>query len=466
MQRRELAIGSALAGGAMVAVGGSVAVSSLITDYPVFSAQAVRYAAGALLLLGWARLHRLPRHRTTTEERVRLVVIALTGLAGFNVAIVIALRSAEPAAVGVVVGCVPLVLAIIGPLLERRAPSGRILVAATVVVLGAALVQGVGRTSWAAFGLSLLALAGESAYSLVALPILPRLGPVGVSIRICAIAALVLAVTAIAVDGRSAFEMPSWDEALSVAFLAVVVTAMAFVAWYASIGRLGVERTGLFAGLLPVSALLVGAAVGSESVGALPLLGTLVVGAGITVGLVGSNSRPRKLGLVLRRSAKPPPPRGLQSRADRTRRIAMPSSPPEGFPRITPYLLYEDCEAALEFLAKAFGFTEDMRVPGPEGKVTHAEMRLKDGVIMMGRPGDDYQNPSRTGRVNASIYVYVDDVDKHFEQAKGAGAKVIFEPQDQFYGDRSYMVEDPQGQQWSFATNIKDFDPETMKPPT
>jgi uncharacterized glyoxalase superfamily protein PhnB/drug/metabolite transporter (DMT)-like permease len=427
----------------MVAVGGSVAVSSLITDYPVFSAQAVRYAAGALLLLGWARLHRLPRHRTTTEERVRLVVIALTGLAGFNVAIVVALRSAEPAAVGVVVGCIPLVLAIVGPLLERRAPSARILVAATVVVLGAALVQGVGRTSWAAFGLSLLALAGESAYSLVALPILPRLGPVGVSIRICAIAALVLAVTAIAVDGRNAFEMPSWDEALSVAFLAVVVTAMAFVAWYASIGSLGVERTGLFAGLLPVSALLAGAAVGSESVGALPLLGTLVVGAGITLGLT-----------------------GLQSRADRTRRIAMPSSPPEGFPRITPYLLYEDCEAALEFLAKAFGFTEDMRVPGPEGKVTHAEMRLKDGVIMMGRPGDDYQNPSRTGRVNASIYVYVDDVDEHFEQAKGAGAKVIFEPQDQFYGDRSYMVEDPQGQQWSFATNIKDFDPETMKPPS
>jgi uncharacterized glyoxalase superfamily protein PhnB/drug/metabolite transporter (DMT)-like permease len=443
VQSRGLLVGSVLAGGSMVAVGGSVAVSSLITDYPVFSAQAVRYAAGALLLVGWANLHRLPRVRTTTKERVRLVVIALTGLAGFNVAIVIALRSAEPAAVGVVVGCVPLVLAIVGPLLERRAPSVRILVAATVVVLGAALVQGVGRTSWAAFGLSLVALAGESAYSLVAIPLLPRLGPVGVSIRICAIAALILAVTAIAVDGRSAFETPSWQEAVSVAFLAVVVTAMAFVAWYESIGRLGVERTGLFAGLLPVSALLVGAAVGSESVDALPLAGTLVVGAGITFGLT-----------------------GLDSRVNRTRRTAMPSNPPEGFPRITPYLLYEDCEAALEFLAKAFGFTEDMRVPGPEGKVTHAEMRLKDGVIMMGRPGDDYQNPSRTGRVNASIYVYVDDVDKHFEQAKGAGAKVISEPQDQFYGDRSYMAEDPQGQQWSFATNIKDFDPETMKPPS
>lgn len=427
----------------MVAVGGSVAVSSLITEYPVFSAQAVRYAAGALLLWGWARLQRLPRVSTTPEERVRLVVIALTGLAGFNVAIVVALRSAEPAAVGVVVGGVPLVLAIVGPLLERRAPRARILIAATVVVLGAGLVQGVGRTSWAAFGLSLLALAGEAAYSLVAVPILPRLGPVGVSTRICAIAAASLAVTALTVDGRSGFEMPSWGEASAIAFLAVVVTALAFVAWYESIGRLGVERTGLFAGLVPVSALLIGAAVGSAAIGALPLFGTLVVGAGLTLGLT-----------------------GLDSRRIRRRRAAMASNPPEGFPRITPYLLYEDCEAALDFLSKAFGFTEDMRIPGADGKVGHAEMRLADGVIMMGRPGPDYQNPSRHGHVNATIYVYVDDVDKHYEQAKVEGAKILMEPQDQFYGDRNYTAEDPQGHQWSFATHTRDIAPEDLRPPS
>ena len=74
----------------------------------------------------------------------------------------------------------------------------------------------------------------------------------------------------------------------------------------------------------------------------------------------------------------------------------MVSNPPEGFPRITPYLLYEDCDAALEFLAKAFGFTEDLRVPGPEGKVTHAEMRLADGVIMMGNPAPTTRTPAGT----------------------------------------------------------------------
>jgi uncharacterized glyoxalase superfamily protein PhnB/drug/metabolite transporter (DMT)-like permease len=418
-------------------------VSSLITDYPVFSAQAVRYAAGALLLWGWARLQHLPRLRTTAGERVRVFVIALTGLAGFNVAIVVALRSAEPAAVGVVVGCVPLVLAIVGPFLERRAPTARILLAATVVVLGAALVQGVGRTSWAAFGLSLLALAGESAYSLVAVPILPRLGPVGVSTRICTIAAAVLAVTALAADGRGAFEMPSWGEAAAIAFLAVVVTALAFVAWYESIGRLGVERTGLFAGFLPVSALVVGAAVGSAAIGVLQLVGTIVVGAGITLGL---------LGLDLRRIP--------------TRRRAMVANPPENFPRITPYLLYEDCAAALDFLSKAFGFTEEVRMAGPDGTVNHAEMRLADGVIMMGNPGPDYQNPSRHGNHSQLVYVYVDDVDKHYEQAKAAGAKIVRELEDAFYGDRNSGAEDPQGHQWNFATHTRDVAPEDMHPPS
>ena len=142
----------------------------------------------------------------------------------------------------------------------------------------------------------------------------------------------------------------------------------------------------------------------------------------------------------------------------------MPANPPEGFPRITPYLLYEDCEAALEFLAKAFGFTEDLRVPGPDGKVTHAEMRLEDGVIMMGHPGPDYQNPNRHGHVNATVYVYVDDVDKHFAVAKAAGAHILSEPADQFYGDRTYGAVDPEGHQWSFAQHVRDVAPEDMHP--
>jgi PhnB protein len=144
----------------------------------------------------------------------------------------------------------------------------------------------------------------------------------------------------------------------------------------------------------------------------------------------------------------------------------MVANPPEGFPRITPYLYYEDCAAALDCLSKAFGFTEEVRIPGPDGKVGHAEMRLADGVIMMGTPGPDYQNPSRHGKVSQLVYVYVDDVDEHYEQAKGAGAKIVSELQDAFYGDRNYMAEDPQGHQWSFATHTRDVAPEDMHPPS
>ena len=143
----------------------------------------------------------------------------------------------------------------------------------------------------------------------------------------------------------------------------------------------------------------------------------------------------------------------------------MPANPPENMPRITPYLLYEDVAATLDWLSSTFGFRERMRLPGPDGKITHAEMELADGVIMMGCPGPDYQNPKRVGHVTQNLYVYVDDVDKHFEHAKGAGATILTEPEDQFYGDRRYGVEDREGHHWYFAQHVRDVAPEDMKPP-
>ena len=75
----------------------------------------------------------------------------------------------------------------------------------------------------------------------------------------------------------------------------------------------------------------------------------------------------------------------------------MPANLPKDMTRITPYLLYEDVGGALDWLAKAFGFRERMRLPGPDGKIAHAEVELADGVIMMGYPGPTYQNPKRVG---------------------------------------------------------------------
>jgi len=142
----------------------------------------------------------------------------------------------------------------------------------------------------------------------------------------------------------------------------------------------------------------------------------------------------------------------------------MPANPPEGMPRITPYLLYEDVAGALDWLTRAFGFRERMRIPGPDGKVGHAEMELADGIIMMGCPGPQYQNPKRVGHVTQNLYVYVDDVDKHFEKAKKEGATILEEPKDQFYGDRRYGAVDLEGHHWYFAQHVRDVALEDMKP--
>ena len=126
---------------------------------------------------------------------------------------------------------------------------------------------------------------------------------------------------------------------------------------------------------------------------------------------------------------------------------------------ITPYLLYEDCAGALDWLSKAFGFSERLRFTNDEGNVNHAEMELGGGSIMMGGPGGEYRNPKQAG-VTVGIHVYVDDVDSHFERAREAGAKILAEPEDQEYGDRRYSAEDPEGHHWYFAQRIRELAPE------
>src|SRR5580693_9999280 len=132
--------------GAMICVGGSVAVSGVLAHAPVYTAEALRYTAACLILLVLARLtgRRLVMPRGT--EWLWLTGIAATGLVLFNVALVAGSRHAEPAVLGVAVGCVPAVLAVIGPLLEGSRPRAAGVTAALVVTCGAALVQGLGRT--------------------------------------------------------------------------------------------------------------------------------------------------------------------------------------------------------------------------------------------------------------------------------------------------------------------------------
>ena len=122
---------------------------------------------------------------------------------------------------------------------------------------------------------------------------------------------------------------------------------------------------------------------------------------------------------------------------------------------VTPYLLYEDAGAAIEWLARAFGFRETERVDGPDGAVAHAELDVGDGSrIFLGGPGGDYRSAKEVGRT-ALVYVYVDDVDAHCARAREAGAEIPEEPSDQAYGDRRYAAEDPEGHVWYFARRVE-----------
>ncbi len=144
----------------------------------------------------------------------------------------------------------------------------------------------------------------------------------------------------------------------------------------------------------------------------------------------------------------------------------MAQTPPEGMPRMVPYLFYNDIPAALEWLAKAFAFQTRNSMPGPGGAIMHAEMALDDAVIMLGPASEErsLSSPKDLPAVNQSLYVYVNNVDAHFERAKAAGAKIMSEPEDMFWGDRMYYAQDCEGHHWNFAQHVKDIAPEDMKP--
>jgi len=119
--------------------------------------------------------------------------------------------------------------------------------------------------------------------------------------------------------------------------------------------------------------------------------------------------------------------------------------------QITPYLFYEDVEAALVFLARAFGFQETLRYQGAQGYVSHAEMRFGGGAIMLGDPGEQYRNPARGGAVTGAVHVTVEDAQTTYERAVAAGAQIIEPPADQPYGGRRFGARDPEGHEWWFS---------------
>lgn len=137
---------------------------------------------------------------------------------------------------------------------------------------------------------------------------------------------------------------------------------------------------------------------------------------------------------------------------------------PEGYPQVSPYLHIDGASAAIDFYTQVLGATERMRMPGPDGKLGHAELQLGDSVILLADefPEGGALGPKAVGGTPVTISVYVDDVDQVFARAVDAGATVIRPVEDQFYGDRTGYFEDPFGHRWSISTHVEDVSPEDM----
>lgn len=137
---------------------------------------------------------------------------------------------------------------------------------------------------------------------------------------------------------------------------------------------------------------------------------------------------------------------------------------PEGYTAVTPYLVVRDAAKALDFYQKAFGATELFRMPGPGGKVMHAEMQIGNARVMLSEESLERGAPSPQALkgTTVSLLHYVADVDASFKRAVDAGAKAVSPPADMFWGDRWSLVEDPFGHQWQIATHKEDLSPEEM----
>ncbi|MEV4748163.1 DMT family transporter [Streptosporangium sp. NPDC049248] len=283
------------AAGAMFLVGTLAGVSGVIGDYPVYGGQAMRYLLAAVVLLAVARMAGLRFVRLTPGETALLAALSLTGLVIFNVCVIEATRHGGPALVGTVLGTVPLALALLG-----GRPSPRLLSAAAVVVTGATVATGLGSGEAAGLLWSLGALGCEICFSLLAIPLLPKLGAVRVSAYSASLAVPLLVVAGLLADGTAMIRVPTAPEIAGLGYQSLVVTAVAFFLWYDALPRLGPGTAGLFAGLIPVGAIATGAVLGLGAPSPPDLLGAALVVAGIVLGLragapaAGAGSPPAK----------------------------------------------------------------------------------------------------------------------------------------------------------------------------
>lgn len=281
----------------MTFVGGSVAVSGALADAPLHTAQALRYAVACVLLLAWVRLTGHPLRRPRGTEWLWLLGVAASGLVLFNVALVHGSQHAEPAVLAVAVACVPVALATIGPLLEGRRPHTRILLAAMVVSVGAVVVEGLGRADAIGLTWAVVVFVCEAGFTLLAVPVLASHGPAGVSVHTTWLAAAMFGILALTTEGWRAATYFDTGEVLAIGYLAVGVTAIAFILWYTCVRWLGPGQAGLLTGVAPVAAAVIGIPLTGNAPGVAVWCGIGLIACGLAMGL-GDNAERELVGQI------------------------------------------------------------------------------------------------------------------------------------------------------------------------
>jgi PhnB protein len=132
---------------------------------------------------------------------------------------------------------------------------------------------------------------------------------------------------------------------------------------------------------------------------------------------------------------------------------------------VFPYLRTRNAAAAIEFYKQAFGAVEDFRLSEPSGRIGHAELKFGEAIVMLSDEYPEYgiHGPRNSVPTGSSVHLHVDDVDAMTQKAVAAGAQLIMEPKDQFYGERSSKILDPFGHEWLLGSHIEDVSPAEMQ---
>lgn len=277
---------------AMALVGSSVSVIAVTQHLPVLTIQSARYAVAGLAILALARVLKIRLVMPRGRDILWVVLGALVGLVGFTLATIVGTRHAEPGLLGAAVACIPVVLAITGPLAQRRRPSLRVTSGAVIVSAGAVAVTGWGYADGIGVTMAALLIVCEAGFTLLGAQALPRMGPWSYSAATSLAAAAVFAILSVIVEDPALEMLLEPESIAAILYLGIVVTALGFVLWFTGVQRMGAGTAGLCAGLAPPAAAVLGMLFGAPPPSPGVWGGITIIALGLVFGFLPRSRRP------------------------------------------------------------------------------------------------------------------------------------------------------------------------------